>query len=67
MKLHYLPGACSLASHPVLEWIGAPCEVVEVKRDELKSPEYLKLNPAAQVPTFRDDGFVTTENVAVLH
>lgn len=27
MKLYYAPGTCALASHIVLEWIGAPYEV----------------------------------------
>jgi glutathione S-transferase len=68
MKLYYLPGACSLASHIVLEWIGKPYEAEEVARDRLKSDEYLKLNPAGQVPTLvEDDGWVLTENVAILH
>lgn len=67
MKLYYLPGACSLASHIVLEWIGAPYEAVEVKRDQLKAPEYLKLNPSGVVPTLVDGDFVVTENVAILH
>ncbi len=38
MKLYYLPGACSLADHIVLEWIGHPYEIHRVARDELRSP-----------------------------
>jgi glutathione S-transferase len=38
MKLYYLPGACPLATHIVLEWIGKPYEIQEVKRDALKQP-----------------------------
>ena len=50
MKLHYLPGACSLADHIVLEWIGKPYQAVAVPRDQLKSPGYLRVNPAGSVP-----------------
>jgi glutathione S-transferase len=68
MKLYTMPGACSLASHIVLEWIGAPYEAVTVQHDRLKSPEYLAINPAGQVPVLvEDDGWVLTENVAILH
>ena len=66
MKLYYMPAACPLAAHIVLEWIGAPFEIAEVKRDALKSPEYLHLNPAGVVPTLVVDDLVITENVAIL-
>lgn len=67
MKLHYLPGACSLADHIVLEWIGAPYEAVAVPRDRLKSPEYLQINPAGAVPALELDGWSLTQNAAILH
>ncbi len=67
MKLYYMSGACPLAAHIVLEWIGAPYETVEVKRDQLKSPGYLKLNPGGLVPALVDGDVVLTENVAILH
>jgi glutathione S-transferase len=66
MKLYYLKGACSLAPHIVLEWIGQPYEAIEVPRDQLKSPEYLAINPAGAVPALDDGGWILTENVAVL-
>lgn len=68
MKLHYLPGACSLADHIVLEWIGKPYEAVAVPRDQLKSPEYLRINPAGSVPALEtDEGWALTQNSAILH
>ena len=67
MKLYYMPGACPLAAHIVLEWIGAPYELVEVKRDQLKSPDYLKVNPGGLVPALVDHDWTLTENVAILH
>lgn len=67
MKLYYMPGACPLATHIVLEWIGASFEIVEVKRDKLRSPEYLKINPAGLVPALIDGDLTLTENVAILH
>lgn len=67
MKLHYLPGACSLTDHIVLEWIGKPYEAVEVPRGKLKSPEYLAINPAGAVPALELDGWALTQNSAILH
>lgn len=68
MKLYYLPGACSLADHIVLEWIGQPYEAYRVAREELGSPEYLKINPSGAVPALQeDDGWVLTENAAILN
>lgn len=67
MNLYYMPGACSLATHIVLEWIGQPYEAVKVPRDQLKSPEFLAINPAGAVPAFADgDGWVLTQNAAIM-
>lgn len=67
MKLYYSPGACSLADHIVLEWIGKPYEAVRVTRDERKQPEFLKINPAGAVPVFEEDGWLLTQNAAILN
>lgn len=66
MKLYYFPGACSLATHIALEWIGAPYETVKLNPADTKSPEYLKLNPSGAVPLLVDDDFVLSQNVAIL-
>ena len=49
--LYYATGACSLAPHIVLEWIGAPYEAVKV---QFGSKELLAVNPAGAVPTLRE-------------
>jgi glutathione S-transferase len=66
VKLYYFPGACSQASHVVLEWTGAPYETVKLDRAALKSPEFLALNPNGAVPVLVDGDFVLTQNVAIL-
>jgi glutathione S-transferase len=66
MKLYYLPGACSLADHIVLEWIGAPYETVKLERAALTSAEFLTLNPSGAVPVLVDGDFVLTQNAAIL-
>jgi glutathione S-transferase len=66
MKLYYSPGACSLADHIVLEWIGKPYEAVRVTRDDRKAPEFLAINPAGAVPALEHDGWVLTQNSAIL-
>jgi len=66
MKLYYFPGACSLADHIVLEWIGTPYETVKMTLPSTKTPEYLALNPNGTVPLLIDGDFVLTQNVAIL-
>ena len=62
--LYYALGACSLAPHIVLEWIGAPYEAVKV---QYGSKELLSVNPAGAVPTLReDDGWLLTQCGAIL-
>ncbi len=62
--LYYAIGACSLAPHIALEWIGAPYEVVRV---QFGSKELLAVNPAGAVPTLReDDGWLLTQAGAIL-
>ena len=62
--LYYSVGACSLAPHIVLEWIGKPYEAVKV---QFGSKELLAVNPAGAVPTLReDDGWLLTQAGAIL-
>lgn len=67
MKLHTSPGACSLADHIALQWIGAPFEAVIVSREQRKAPWFLALNPAGAVPVLERDGWVLTQNAAILN
>lgn len=66
ITLYYMQGACSLAAHIVLEWADAEFSLHEVKRDALKSPEYLKINPLGAVPAMDVDGHILTQNDGVL-
>lgn len=69
IKFFYSPGACSLASHIVLEETGAAYEPVRVALAEgaQRRPEYLALNPKGRVPVIVDGDFVLTESPAILH
>jgi glutathione S-transferase len=51
--LYYSPGACSLAPHIVLEWIGEPYRAVQV---DYHDPEYRRINPAGAVPALDHGG-----------
>jgi glutathione S-transferase len=69
LKLYYGPGACSMASHIVLEESGEKYEPTKVNLagGEQRTPDYLKINPHGRVPALRlDDGEVVTENTAIL-
>lgn len=66
MKLYYMAGACPLATHIALEWIGIPYETEAVARDELKQPAFLALNPVGSVPVLTDGDLVLTQSAAIL-
>lgn len=62
--LYYATGACSLAPHIVLEWIGAPYDAVKV---QFGSKELLAVNPSGAVPTLQeDDGWLLTQAGAII-
>ena len=64
LKLFYAPGACSLAPHVALHWIGAPYEAVRVKYG---SPELVAVNPAGAVPALdTGKGWTLTQAGAIL-
>lgn len=67
MKLYYTPGACSMADHIALEWIGKPYQAERVSKEERKSPAYLRINPAGAVPALQDGDWVLTQNAAILN
>ena len=68
ITLYYSPGACSLASHIVLEEIGRPFDAkrVTIANGEHLLPDYLAINPHGRVPALTDGDFVLTESPAIL-
>ena len=70
MKLYYMPGACSIGIHVLLEEIGKPYDLQKIDgaKQEQYGPEFVKLNPKSKVPTLqRDDGSVLTEFPAIAY
>jgi glutathione S-transferase len=70
MKLYYMAGACSLASHIALYESGIRFETAALDRKTHKTSdglEFDQVNSKGYVPALRlDDGQLLTENVAVL-
>ena len=68
MKLYYMPGACSLATHILLREIGEPFEIEKVGRDKKTEhgEDFIAVNPKGYVPALKlDDGEVVSENIAI--
>jgi glutathione S-transferase len=68
MKLYYMPGVCSLATHILLREAGLNFELERVGNDKKTETgaNFLSVNPLGYVPALAtDDGYVLTENVAV--
>lgn len=63
-KLYYKPGACSMAVHIILNELNVPFEAI--KQDDLKAPDFVKLNPRGQVPLLIVDGEPVKEGAAII-
>jgi glutathione S-transferase len=69
LTLFYGPGACSMASHIVLEESGEKYEPkkMDLAKGEQRSEEYIKMNPQGRVPLLKlDNGDYLSENTAIL-
>jgi len=68
IALYYSPGSCSLAPHIVLNEIGQPFELRKFATADRAnySAEYLAINPKGHIPALQIDGFVLTEDPAIL-
>ncbi len=68
LTLFYAPGTCALASHIVLEEVGATYETVRIdfKAESQRKPDYLKINPKGRVPALVTDQGILTETPAIL-
>ncbi len=64
--LFYLPGTCAFGSIVTLEWLGMPFQLCRLDGTTIKSEAYLKINPLAQVPTYKSSEGVLTESAAIL-
>jgi glutathione S-transferase len=69
LTLCYCPGACSMASHIVLEESGEKYNgrKIDLAKGEQRSADYLKINPHGRVPALGlDNGEFISENTAIL-
>jgi glutathione S-transferase len=69
LTLFYAPGACSMASHIVLEESGEKYEAkrLDLAKGEQRTEEYKKIHPQGRVPALKlDDGSPLAENTAIL-
>lgn len=68
LELYYAPHTCALATHIVLEEVGAryTARRISFERNEQQSPAYLAVNPKGRVPALVTGEGVLTETPAML-
>ena len=67
MKLYEFPPTRSIRPRWTLQELGVPFEsvIVDGRRGENRTPEFLKLNPAGKLPVLVDRELVLNESVAI--
>ena len=68
LTLYFAPHTCALATHIVLEEVGAgyAARRIDFARNQQRSPEYLKINSKGRVPALVTDRGILTETPAML-
>jgi len=68
LTLYFAPHTISLATHIVLEEVGADYAVkrIDFASAQQRSPEYLKINPKGRMPALVTDRGILTETPAML-
>lgn len=68
LDFYYSPGSCALASHIVLEEVGADYRShrIDFSQNQQQSADYLKLNPKGRVPALSTAQGILTETPAIL-
>jgi glutathione S-transferase len=68
LTLYFAPHTCALATHIVLEEVGADYagKHIDFASNQQRSPEYLKINPKGRVPALVTDRGILTETPAML-
>jgi len=66
-RLYYFPGSAAMAPHALLEELGAPYRLVEVRTEggDVADEDYARVNPQRLVPALADGDFVMTESAAI--
>ena len=67
IALYYAPNTCALAPYITLSEANANFEVrpLNFRKNEHRSPDYLKLNPKHKVPLLIVEGQILSESVAI--
>jgi glutathione S-transferase len=68
LNLYYAANTCALATHIVLEEVGADYATTRIDfgSGQQRSPEYLEINPKGRVPALVTDRGILTETPAML-
>jgi glutathione S-transferase len=68
MRFYYAPLSCALATHIVLEHIGADYEAekLNLRENDQNTPDYLAINPKGRVPALVTEHGILTETPALL-
>jgi glutathione S-transferase len=69
LTLYFAPGSSSFAVHIALHEVGVSFEArpMSFKNNDMRSPEFLAINPEGKVPTLLIDGRPLTEVAAILY